>query len=191
VESKAWRSGPLRISRVVGDLTRDRADAIVNAANTALSGGGGVDGAIHAAAGPELAIACSAFPEVVEGIRCPVGSARVTLGFDLTCRWVIHTVGPVWRDPESDRESLISAFRSSIRLADALGSRSLAMPAISCGVYGCPHREAALAAAKAIELESYNLIRLRNLRFVLVSESVALQWDDVFMSQSWDLLDLL
>jgi O-acetyl-ADP-ribose deacetylase len=126
-----------------GDLTRAGVDAIVNAANERMLGGGGVDGAIHRAAGPELRQACERVPEVRPGVRCPTGEARITPGFDLSARHVIHTVGPVYRSPESSAPLLASAYRSSLALAEEHGLRSIAFPAISCGVYGYPLEEAA------------------------------------------------
>ena len=100
---------------VRGDLTKDTADAIVNAANQKMLGGGGVDGAIHRAAGPSLLEACRAVPEVRPGVRCPTGEARITPGFELRARYVIHTVGPVYGGRGRDAELLASAFRSSVQ----------------------------------------------------------------------------
>jgi O-acetyl-ADP-ribose deacetylase len=126
-----------------GDLTRASVDAIVNAANERMLGGGGVDGAIHRAAGPELRSACERVPEVRPGVRCPTGEARITPGFRLTAAHVIHTVGPVYRSPESSAPLLAAAYRSSLDLANESRLRSIAFPAISCGVYGYPLAEAA------------------------------------------------
>ena len=128
-----------RIEIVSGDITRLDIDAIVNAANERMLGGGGVDGAIHRAAGPELLAACRRIPEVRPGVRCPTGEARITDGFHLPTRHVIHTVGPVWRGGEHEEpELLASCYRSSLRLAVEHGIRSIAFPAISTGVYGYP-----------------------------------------------------
>ncbi|MEO8803843.1 MAG: O-acetyl-ADP-ribose deacetylase [Rudaea sp.] len=121
------------------DITELAVDAIVNAANETLLGGGGVDGAIHRAAGPQLLSACRALPQVRPNVRCPTGQARITPGFDLTVRFVIHTVGPVWNGGGNGEPQLLaSCYRESLRLARENAVRSVAFPAISCGVYGYP-----------------------------------------------------
>ena len=131
----------------IADLTTLDVDAIVNAANPALLGGGGVDGAIHRAAGPGLLRACRALPEVEPGVRCPTGEARVTPGFDLRVRWVVHTVGPIWRGGHANEARLLAAcYRSSMLAAAQAGARGVAFPAISCGVYGYPYAQAAHVA---------------------------------------------
>lgn len=127
------------------DITTLDVDAIVNAANDALAPGGGVCGAIHRAAGPDLARACSALG------GCPTGEARLTPGFRLPARWVIHAVGPVWRGGHAGEADLLaSAYRSSLRLADAQGLRCVAFPAISTGTYGYPLREATEVAVRTV-----------------------------------------
>ena len=134
-----------------GDITRLEVDAIVNAANERMLGGGGVDGAIHRAAGPRLVEACRAVPEVRPGVRCPTGEARITPGFDLPARYVIHTVGPIWRGGGADEEDLLAAcYRESLTLAEQHAVRSIAFPAISCGVYRFPVDRAASIAVRAI-----------------------------------------
>jgi len=133
------------VTVVTADITQLRVDAIVNAANPGFLGGGGVDGAIHRAAGPALLNACRALPESVPGVRCPTGEARITPGFDLPARYVIHTVGPIWQGGDHDEAALLShCYRSSLRLLREHRLRTMAFPAISCGVYGYP---ATLAAA--------------------------------------------
>jgi len=134
-----------------GDITQLDVDAIVNAANELLLGGGGVDGAIHAAAGPRLLEACRAVPEVRPGVRCPTGEARITPGFDLAARFVIHTVGPVWRGGNAGEDELLArCYRASLSLAEQHALRSLAFPAISCGVYRFPVARAAAIAVREI-----------------------------------------
>jgi O-acetyl-ADP-ribose deacetylase (regulator of RNase III) len=124
---------------VTGDITHISVDVIANAANQWMLGGGGVDGAIHAAAGPELLEACRAVPEVRPGVRCPTGEARLTPAFRLPARFVVHTVGPIWRGgSEREPELLASCYRESLKLALSHGARSIAFPAISTGVYGYP-----------------------------------------------------
>jgi len=121
------------------DITRVDVDAIVNAANESLLGGGGVDGAIHRAAGPALLQACRALPAMRPGVRCPTGEARITPGFSLPARHVIHTVGPVWRGGDAgEGEALAACYRNSLALAAGHGLERVAFPAISCGVYGYP-----------------------------------------------------
>src|SRR5678815_1364169 len=133
-----------RMDVIRGDITTLDVDAIVNAANTGLLGGSGVDGAIHRAAGPELLAACRALPEVTPGVRCPTGEARITPGFRLKARYVIHTAGPVWHGGRhNERELLASCYRHSVALARDHHVQSIAFPAISCGIYGFPIDEAA------------------------------------------------
>jgi len=137
----------VRIEVVQGDITRMAVDAIVNAANEALSGGGGVDGAIHRAAGPALAEECRAIPLVRTHVRCPTGEARITGGHRLHARHVIHTVGPVWRGGDAGEPALLaSCYRQSLLLAEGHGVESIAFPAISCGVFGYPADRAAPVA---------------------------------------------
>ena len=136
---------------VQGDIPRLDVDAIVNAANERMLGGGGVDGAIHAAAGPELLEACRAVPEVRPGVRCPTGDARITPGFRLPARYVIHTVGPIWQGGHAnEHELLASCYRNALALAEERGLERIAFPAISCGVYGFPRERASDVAVRAI-----------------------------------------
>jgi O-acetyl-ADP-ribose deacetylase (regulator of RNase III) len=140
-----------KINVIRADITTLDVDAIVNAANERLLGGGGVDGAIHRAAGPALLKACRALPESSPGVRCPTGEARITPGFALKARHVIHTVGPVWHGGlKGESRLLASAYRNSLRLAQAQALRSIAFPAISCGVYGFPLAQAAAIAVRSI-----------------------------------------
>jgi O-acetyl-ADP-ribose deacetylase (regulator of RNase III) len=140
----------MTIEIIRADITTLRVDAIVNAANETLLGGGGVDGAIHRAAGPRLPEACRVIPEVRPGVRCPTGEARITPGFDLPARFVIHTVGPVWHGGDRGEPGLLSAcHRNALALAREHALDSFALPAISCGVYGYP-RDAAAGAALAV-----------------------------------------
>lgn len=136
---------------VDADITTLAVDAIVNAANETLLGGGGVDGAIHHAAGSALLDACRAIPQVAPGVRCPTGEARITPGFGLPARWVIHTVGPIWRGGENGEAALLAnCHRNTLRLAQAHGLRAIAFPAISCGVFGYPAPLAAVVAVGAL-----------------------------------------
>ena len=134
-----------------GDITRLEADAIVNAANELMLGGGGVDGAIHAAAGPRLLAACRAVEEVRRGVRCPTGEARITPAFDLRAKHVIHAVGPIWRGGGHAEDRLLAAcYRASLELAESHSLQSIAFPAISCGVFRFPVRRAAAIAVREI-----------------------------------------
>lgn len=147
-----------------GDITKIEADAIVNAANPIMLGGGGVDGAIHAAAGPELLDACRKIP-VVNGIRCPFGEARITPGFALPARYVIHTVGPIYaRDPNPEA-TLRSAYSSSLALARDHGLRTIAFPAISTGAYGFPLEPAARIALTTAQGDWGSVERVRFVLF--------------------------
>ena len=148
----------MEITAIQADITTLDVDAIVNAANSPLLGGAGVDGAIHDAAGPQLLAACRPLG------GCPTGEARTTPGFDLPARFVIHTVGPIWRGgQQGERDLLASCYRSSLAEADAVGARSIAFPAISTGVYGYPRAPAAQVAVETLrsvvtDVKSANLV---------------------------------
>lgn len=160
--------GPRLLTITSGDITRERVDAIVNAANPHLAGGGGVDGAIHRAAGPELMDACRALQSDDRGIRCPVGGAVITPGFALAATWIIHTAGPIWQGgDEGEEEDLASSIRSCLALAADERLATVSLPAISCGIYGFPVKRGAAImlgeARRALEKES----SLKRVRFVL------------------------
>ena len=140
------------IKIIQGDITTLVVDAIVNAANQVMLGGGGVDGAIHRAAGPELYEACLKVPEVRPGVRCPTGEARITPGFRLPAKFVIHTVGPVYCDGlHGEPEKLATCYRNSLALAAENGCKSIAFPCISTGVYGYPKEAAAQIAVREVK----------------------------------------
>jgi O-acetyl-ADP-ribose deacetylase (regulator of RNase III) len=156
-----------RLELTSGDITQERVDAVANAANEALRGGGGVDGAIHRAAGPAL----------LEELRrrypngTPTGTAVATDAHDLPSRWVIHAVGPVWRGGgHGEPDLLAGAYRSSLRVADELGARSIAFPAISMGIYGYPGPEGASVAVRTVAEHLGGDTGIELARFVLFSE---------------------
>jgi O-acetyl-ADP-ribose deacetylase (regulator of RNase III) len=126
---------------ICGDITKAKVDVVVNAAKTSLSGGSGVDGAIHKAAGQTVLQECLAL-DVVDGVRCPTGEARITKAGNLNCKYIIHTVGPIYSQHEKPKKFLKLAYVNSIELALKNGCKSIAFPAISCGKYGYPHSEA-------------------------------------------------
>ncbi len=139
----------MEIKIVKGDITTLAVDAIVNAANQVMLGGGGVDGAIHRAAGRELYEACLKVPEARPGVRCPTGEARITPGFNLPAKFVIHTVGPVYRGGQhGEPEKLAACYRNSLALAAENCCASIAFPCISTGVYGYPKEDAAKIAVR-------------------------------------------
>ena len=163
-EADAWQLADCRIELTIGDITRERVDVIANAANSALRGGGGVDGAIHAAAGPGL------LDELrrrhPDGTR--TGSAVATSGHALEARWVIHAVGPIWRGGgQGEPDHLAAAYRATLSLADELGASSLALPAISMGIYGYPMKAGAMVALTTVREHLDGPSRLTLVRFVL------------------------
>ncbi|MEU4107780.1 O-acetyl-ADP-ribose deacetylase [Streptomyces sp. NPDC027717] len=155
------------ITLVQGDITEQRVDAIVNAANSSLLGGGGVDGAIHRRGGPAILAACRDLRASHYGGGLPTGEAVATTAGDLPAEWVIHTVGPVWQGPGSDPALLASCYRESLRVADELGARTVAFPAISTGVYRWPVGEAARVAFDAVR---FTPTGVEEARFVLFDE---------------------
>jgi len=161
----------IEVSVVVGDITVQDVDAIVNAANSSLLGGGGVDGAIHRAAGPELVQHCRTLG------GCRTGEAKVTPGFRLRARWIIHTVGPVWRGGNGgEPELLASCYRSSLERAVEVGARSIAFPAISTGVYGYPVE---LATPVAVSTVLASDVTVDEVRFVCFDEATGETYEDV------------
>ncbi len=142
----------MRLEAVLGDITEQDTEAIVNAANSSLMGGGGVDGAIHRAAGPELDAACLRLG------GCAPGDAKATPGFRLRARWIIHTVGPIWRGGNrGEEEVLASCYRRCLEVADQLGAQSIAFCAISTGAYGFPSRRAAEIAVRTLRSTTTNV----------------------------------
>ena len=139
-----------KITLVRGDITERSVDAIVNAANSSLLGGGGVDGAIHRKGGPEILQACRDLRNSSYGGGLPTGRAVATTAGRLPARWVIHTVGPVWSAGEDRSEALASCYRESLRVADELGARTVSFPAISTGIYGWPMDDGARIAVGTV-----------------------------------------
>ena len=170
-----------KVRIIKGDITEFEGDAIVNAANPALLGGGGVDGAIHRTAGPRLREECAKIPEQAPDVRCRIGQVFTTKGYDLPAKHVIHTVGPIFSrkvghlrpgevNPQGDPEAvLLTTFKACLREADSLGFKSIALPAISCGVYGCPIEVGAEKAAEAVS-ELQRFMDLKTIVFVLFTD---------------------
>jgi O-acetyl-ADP-ribose deacetylase (regulator of RNase III) len=167
------------LEAVRGDITRQRVDAVVDAANSSLLGGGGVDGAIHRAAGPELLAACRRIRAVDLPDGLPAGDAVATAGFRLPARHVIHTVGPVFSASEDRTDVLASAYRRSMEVAAGLGARSVAFPAVSAGVYGWPVDDAARVAVAAVRgaVADGAAPGIELVRFVLFSDSVLAEFE--------------
>ena len=168
-----------RMEIVQGDITKQHVDAIVNAANTSLLGGGGVDGAIHRAAGPQLLDQCRTLG------GCPTGQAKITAGYHLHAKYVIHTVGPVWRGGGAGEADLLaSCYRSSLELAEKHECKSVAFPAISCGVYGYPLAEAARVSLATVRdyLSTHSTPDL--VRWVMFDPAAYEAWVEAFASLS-------
>lgn len=153
------------ITLVQGDITRESADAIVNAANSSLLGGGGVDGAIHRRGGPAILAECRRLRAGHLGKGLPTGRAVATTAGDLDARWVIHTVGPVWSATEDRSGLLASCYRESLRTADELGARTVAFPAISTGVYRWPLDDAARIAVETVRTTRTSVTEVRFVLF--------------------------
>ncbi|WP_227981696.1 O-acetyl-ADP-ribose deacetylase [Nocardia spumae] len=149
---------------VRGDITEQAVDAIVNAANSGLLGGGGVDGAIHRRGGPEVLAACRQLRATALPDGLPTGRAVATTAGDLPARWVIHTVGPVWAAGQDRSDLLSSCYRESLRVADELGARTVAFPAVSTGIYGWPIDN---GARIAVDTARTTPTEVREIRFVL------------------------
>ncbi|UCG31576.1 MAG: O-acetyl-ADP-ribose deacetylase [Phycisphaerales bacterium] len=164
-----------RIELVEGDITKQEVDAIVNAANTSLLGGGGVDGAIHRAAGPGLLAECRPLG------GCDVGSAKITGGHNLPAKHVIHTVGPVYHGGDKGEPDLLAGcYRTAMQLADENGCRSIAFSAISCGVYGYPMADAARLAMTVVAEELAKRPKIEVARFVLFGRDALQVFTDVY-----------
>jgi O-acetyl-ADP-ribose deacetylase len=159
----------MTVTLVLGDITEQVVDAIVNAANSSLLGGGGVDGAIHRRGGPAILAECRALRAGHYGAGLPTGQAVATTAGNLPATWVIHTVGPVYAKSEDRSQLLASCYRESLRVADELGATSVAFPAVSAGIYGWPHDDAArIAMATVLSTPT----RVGDVRFVLFGQAM-------------------
>ena len=157
----------MRLEAVLGDITKQPVDAIVNAANQGLAGGGGVDGAIHRAGGPAILEECRKLRASQYGKGLATGQAVATTAGALDARWVIHTVGPVWSAGEDRSALLASCYRESLRVADELGARTVAFPAVSTGIYGWPMDDGARIAVETVRAADTSV---EEVRFVLFDE---------------------
>jgi O-acetyl-ADP-ribose deacetylase (regulator of RNase III) len=172
------------IEVIQGDITRLSVDAIVNAANEQMLGGGGVDGAIHRAAGSGLLDACRQVPEVKPGVRCPTGACRITPAFGLPSRFVIHTVGPIWHGGSHNEATLLaSCYRNSLYLAASHGFTSIAFPAISCGIYDFPNDQAAEIAVSTIRSVWSASMSLRKITLVAFEPPMVAILHEAVLSQ--------
>ncbi|MEU5432873.1 O-acetyl-ADP-ribose deacetylase [Streptomyces sp. NPDC020719] len=162
-------TSPTPVVLVRGDITEQSVDAIVNAANSSLLGGGGVDGAIHRKGGPEILADCRRLRASHYGKGLPTGEAVATTAGRLDAQWVIHTVGPVWRRDEDRSALLASCYRESLRVAGELGARTVAFPAISTGIYGWPLDDGARIAVRTVRQAA--AAPVEEVRFVLFDET--------------------
>jgi O-acetyl-ADP-ribose deacetylase (regulator of RNase III) len=164
-----WHRGWVRITLELGDITQQQVDAVVNAANSSLLGGGGVDGAIHRRGGPAILAACRDLRAGTRRDGLPAGQAVATTAGELPARWVIHTVGPVWSRQEDRSALLASCYTASLGVADELGARTVAFPAVSTGAFRWPVDDAARIAVAAVRAAQS---RVEEARFVLFSDGV-------------------
>ncbi|MFF0076951.1 O-acetyl-ADP-ribose deacetylase [Streptomyces sp. NPDC005494] len=171
---------PLTITLVRGDITEQHADVLVNAANSSLLGGGGVDGAIHRRGGPEILAACRDLRASYYGKGLPTGQAVATTAGRLHAEHVVHTVGPVWSRTEDRSELLASCYRESLRVASELGARTVAFPAISTGIYGWPLDDGARIAVRTVRRAA--LAPVTEVRFVLFDEEAYARFEEALAS---------
>lgn len=172
------------VELVHGDITRERVDAIVNAANSSLLGGGGVDGAIHRAGGPRILAACEDLRRGKYGRGLDEGDAVATTAGRLHATWVVHTVGPVWNDGNGDPEILRSCYRRSLEVCAELGARSVAFPLISAGIYGWPEDDAARIALEVLADEVPRVPRRRLVLFGAETHITAMRvWEGITVSR--------